>query len=29
VDADVTFTHETVPGLHGAIIRATKPGAAS
>jgi SAM-dependent methyltransferase len=29
VDADVTFTHETVPGLHGAIIRATKPGARS
>jgi hypothetical protein len=26
VDADVTFTHETVPGLHGAIVRATKPG---
>ena len=25
VDADVTFTHETVPGMHGAIVRATKP----
>jgi SAM-dependent methyltransferase len=25
VDADVTFTHEAVPGLHGAIVRATKP----
>jgi ubiquinone/menaquinone biosynthesis C-methylase UbiE len=24
-DASVTFTHEAVPGLHGAIIRATKP----
>ncbi len=25
VDADVTFTHEAAPGLHAAIIRATKP----
>jgi SAM-dependent methyltransferase len=25
VDADVTFTHEAAPGMHGAIIRATKP----
>jgi SAM-dependent methyltransferase len=25
VDAEVTFTHETVPGMHGAIVRATKP----
>jgi SAM-dependent methyltransferase len=25
VDADVTFTHEAVPGMHGAIIRARKP----
>lgn len=25
VDADVEFTHEAVPGMHGAIIRATKP----
>ena len=25
VDASVEFTHETAPGLHGAIIRATKP----
>ncbi|MGZ4609011.1 MAG: arsenite methyltransferase [Actinomycetes bacterium] len=27
VDADVTFTHEAAPGMHGAIIRATKPTA--
>ncbi|NHC21994.1 arsenite methyltransferase [Nocardioides sp. IC4_145] len=27
VDAEVDFTHEAVPGMHGAIIRATKPGA--
>lgn len=26
-DADVEFTHEAVPGMHGAIIRATKPAA--
>ena len=25
VDPDVTFTHEAAPGMHGAIIRATKP----
>lgn len=25
VDAEVDFTHEAVPGMHGAIIRATKP----
>jgi arsenite methyltransferase len=25
VDTEVEFTHEVVPGLHGAIIRATKP----
>lgn len=25
VDATVEFTHEAVPGLHGAIVRATKP----
>ncbi|BEP13571.1 hypothetical protein acdb102_18820 [Acidothermaceae bacterium B102] len=25
VDADVTFTHEAAPGMHGAIVRATKP----
>ena len=25
VDASVTFTHEAAPGLHGAIVRATKP----
>ena len=25
VDAEVTFTHEAVPGMHGAIVRATKP----
>jgi SAM-dependent methyltransferase len=26
VDAEVTFTHEAAPGLHGAIVRAVKPG---
>ena len=26
-DAEVEFTHEAVPGMHGAIIRATKPAA--
>jgi hypothetical protein len=25
VDAAVEFTHEAAPGMHGAIIRATKP----
>jgi arsenite methyltransferase len=25
VDAEVTFTHEAAPGMHGALIRATKP----
>ena len=25
VDAEVEFTHEAVPGMHGAIIRATRP----
>jgi len=25
-DAEVAFTHEAAPGMHGAIIRATKPG---
>ena len=25
VDADVTFTHEAAPGMHGATVRATKP----
>jgi arsenite methyltransferase len=25
VDAEVTFTHEAVPGMHGAIVKATKP----
>ena len=25
VDAEVEFTHEAVPGMHGTIIRATKP----
>ena len=29
VDAEVTFTHETAPGMHGAIVRATKPAASS
>jgi SAM-dependent methyltransferase len=24
-DAEVSFTHETAPGMHGALIRATKP----
>lgn len=27
VDAEVEFTHEAVPGMHGAIVRATKPTA--
>ncbi|MFO6453487.1 MULTISPECIES: arsenite methyltransferase [unclassified Aeromicrobium] len=27
VDAEVEFTHEAVPGMHGAIVRATKPAA--
>jgi arsenite methyltransferase len=27
VDVEVAFTHEAVPGMHGAIIRATKPAA--
>ncbi|GAB4064384.1 methyltransferase domain-containing protein [Angustibacter speluncae] len=25
VDASVEFTHEAVPGLHGAVVRATRP----
>jgi arsenite methyltransferase len=25
VDAEVEFTHEAAPGMHGAIVRATKP----
>lgn len=25
-DAEVTFTHEAAPGMHSALIRATKPG---
>ena len=25
IDAEVSFTHETAPGMHSAIIRATKP----
>ena len=25
VDASVEFTHEAAPGMHGAIVRATKP----
>jgi arsenite methyltransferase len=25
VDAQVTFTHDAAPGMHGAIVRATKP----
>ncbi len=28
VDADVSFTHEVADGLHGAIVRAVKPGSA-
>ena len=28
VDADVTFTHEAAPGMHSALVRATKPGRA-
>lgn len=27
VDADVEFTHEAAPGMHGAIVRASKPAA--
>jgi SAM-dependent methyltransferase len=27
-DASVTFTHEVAPGMHGAIVRAVKPGRA-
>jgi len=29
VDAEVVFTHEAAPGMHGAIVRATKPAAGS
>jgi arsenite methyltransferase len=29
IDASVTFTHEAAPGMHSAIIRATKPAASS
>ena len=28
VDATVTFTHQAAPGMHAAIVRATKPAAA-
>lgn len=28
IDAEVEFTHEAVPGMHGAIVRATKPAVA-
>ncbi|HWC21190.1 MAG TPA: arsenite methyltransferase [Flexivirga sp.] len=28
VDAEVTFTHEAAPGMHSALVRATKPGQA-
>lgn len=28
VDADVTFTHEAAPGMHSALVRATKPAQA-
>jgi len=27
VHAEVVFTHEAAPGMHGAIVRATKPAA--
>ena len=27
-DAEVTFTHEVADGMHGAIVRATKPASA-
>ena len=26
VDAEVTFTHEVADGMHGAVVRARKPG---
>ena len=26
VEPSVEFTHEAVPGMHGAIVRATRPG---
>jgi arsenite methyltransferase len=29
VDAEVTFTHEAAPGMHGAIVRASKPAEAA
>jgi len=29
VDVDVTFTHEVADGIHGAIVKATKPAATS
>ena len=25
IDAEVTFTHEAAPGMHAAIVRASKP----
>ena len=25
-DTEVIFTHEAAPGMHGAIVRAVKPG---
>jgi arsenite methyltransferase len=28
VDAEVTFTHDAAPGMHGAIVRASKPAGA-
>jgi len=28
VDAEVVFTHEAAPGMHGAVVRANKPAAA-
>ena len=29
IDAEVAFTHEAAPGMHGAIVRATKPAPAA
>ena len=29
IDAEVTFTHEAAPGMHGAIVRAIKPEVSS
>ncbi|MDQ2836571.1 MAG: arsenite methyltransferase [Actinomycetota bacterium] len=29
IDAEVTYTHEAAPGMHSAIVRATKPAASA